>query len=176
MEHDHNNKEKANPKLQPDHSKIDHSQIGHHNMKPEEVPSPTLDHKIEAAVSPTVDSEIDHSKMDHSKMKMPARPSGGDDKEMDHSKMNMNSGGHASHGTDHTGMIADFKKRFFVVLALTLPIVLLSPMIQQWLNVDWQFKNSNYILFALSSIVFFYGGWPFLKGWWDEMKNWKPGM
>lgn len=172
----HNKEETDSKPIQTDHSKMDHSQMDHHNMKPEEVPSPTLDHKIEAAVSPTDDSKMDHSKMDHSKMNMPAAPSGGDDKEMDHSKMKMKGGEHGSHGMDHSGMIADFKRRFFVVLALTLPIVLLSPMIQQWLNVDWQFQNSNYILFALSSIVFFYGGWPFLKGWWDEMKTWKPGM
>lgn len=172
----HNKEETDSKPIQTDQSKMDHSQMDHHNMKPEEVPSPTLDHKIEAAVSPTDDSKMDHSKMDHSKMNMPAAPSGGDDKEMDDSKMKMKGGEHGSHGTDHSGMIADFKRRFFVVLALTLPIVLLSPMIQQWLNVDWQFQNSNYILFALSSIVFFYGGWPFLKGWWDEMKTWKPGM
>lgn len=178
MERDHNNKEKTDPKhLQSDHSKMDHSQMGHHNIKAEEVPSPTLDHKLEAAALPTDESKIDHSKMDHSKMNIPAHTSSGDGKkEIDHSQMKMNGGEHGSHGTDHSGMIADFKRRFFVVLALTLPIVLLSPMIQQWLNVDWQFRGSNYILFALSSIVFFYGGWPFLKGWWDEMKNWKPGM
>ena len=38
------------------------------------------------------------------------------------------------------------------------------------------FPGSQYVLVALSSVVFFYGGWPFLKGWVDEMKSWKPGM
>jgi Cu2+-exporting ATPase len=73
-------------------------------------------------------------------------------------------------------MIRDFRKRFFVVLFLTIPILLLSPMIQHWLNVHWQFQGSSYILAGISSVVFFYGGWPFLKGWYDEMKLWKPGM
>jgi Cu2+-exporting ATPase len=85
---------------------------------------------------------------------------------------------HTYHGPDHdhSMMIADFRKRFFVVLALTIPIMLLSEMIQHWLNIDISFSGSKYVLFVLSSIVFFYGGWPFLKGWFDEMKGWKPGM
>jgi P-type Cu2+ transporter len=76
----------------------------------------------------------------------------------------------------HAMMIDDFRKRFYVVLILTIPIILLSPMIQHWLNVHWEFGGSRYLLAALSSVVFFYGGWPFLKGWLDEMKMWKPGM
>jgi P-type Cu2+ transporter len=61
----------------------------------------------------------------------------------------------------HKMMIADFKKRFYVVLALTIPIMLLSTMIQKFIGVNWQFAGSSYILFALSSVVFFYGGLPF---------------
>ena len=82
---------------------------------------------------------------------------------------------HGKH-TNHTGMIADFQKRFYVVLALTIPIMLLSPMIQQFMGVNWQFQGSQYILFALSTIVFFYGGMPFLKGLMDEAKVKNPGM
>jgi Cu2+-exporting ATPase len=76
----------------------------------------------------------------------------------------------------HTSMIDDFRRRFYVVLILTIPIMLLSPMIQHWLNIHWQFTGSGYILFGLSSVVFIYGGWPFLKGWLNEMKTWRPGM
>lgn len=82
--------------------------------------------------------------------------------------------GHAGH--DHGAMIKDFKKRFYIVLIITIPIMLLSPMIQHWLNVHWEFMGSNILLSILSSVVFFYGGWPFLKGWFIEMKDWKPGM
>jgi len=81
-------------------------------------------------------------------------------------------GGH----NKHVNMIDDFKKRFYVVLILTIPIMLLSQMIQHWLKVDWQFPGSQYVLFALSSVVFFYGGWPFLKGLVDEAKAKSPGM
>ena len=82
--------------------------------------------------------------------------------------------GHAGH--DHNSMIADFRKRFYVVLVLTIPIMLLSEMIQHFMGVDWQFTGSKYILFALSTIVFIYGGFPFLKGLVDEVKAKNPGM
>lgn len=81
-------------------------------------------------------------------------------------------GAHASHSSG----IADFKKRFYVVLALTIPIMLLSEMIQHWLNIHISFPGSKYVLLILSSVVFFYGGWPFLKGLVDEMKVKNPGM
>ena len=73
-------------------------------------------------------------------------------------------------------MISDFKKRFYLVLVLTVPVMLLSPMIQHWLGMHLDFTGASFLLFALSTIVFFYGGWPFLKGWVKEMKTWKPGM
>ncbi|MEJ7768775.1 MAG: copper-translocating P-type ATPase [Chitinophagaceae bacterium] len=102
---------------------------------------------------------------------------------MDHSKMDhsaMHHGGNPSMGIEghnhHEMMIADFKKRFYVVLALTIPIMLLSTMIQLFMGVNWQFRGSPYILFALSSAVFFYGGWPFLKGLVEEIKAKNPGM
>lgn len=83
--------------------------------------------------------------------------------------------GHAGHD-HHAMMVNDFKKRFFAVLLLTLPILLLSEMIQHWLGFHFVFPGSKLLLWFLSSVVFFYGGWPFLKGWFDEMKSWQPGM
>ena len=61
-------------------------------------------------------------------------------------------------------MVEDFRKRFFVSLVLMVPILLLSPMIQMFIGVDWSFQGDKYILFGLSTILFFYGGWPFLTG------------
>jgi len=83
--------------------------------------------------------------------------------------------GHEGHN-HHAMMVSDFKKRFYVVLALTIPILLLSPMIQKFMGVNWQFTGSSYILFILSTIVYFYGGWSFLKGLIDEVKAKNPGM
>ena len=76
----------------------------------------------------------------------------------------------------HPGMIDDFKKRFYVVLILTIPIMALSPMIQQWVEMDWAFQGSPYVLLFLSSIVFFYGGWPFLQGLVNEIRSKQLGM
>ncbi|NBK23524.1 MAG: copper-translocating P-type ATPase, partial [Spirochaetia bacterium] len=73
-------------------------------------------------------------------------------------------------------MVQDFKRRFFVALALTIPILLLSPMIQAFMGVDWAFPGSSYILFALSTVLFFYGGKPFLTGAKDELKEKSPAM
>ncbi|SDG12384.1 copper-translocating P-type ATPase [Mucilaginibacter gossypii] len=97
---------------------------------------------------------------------------------IDHSKMNHGSDGHMgmSEHDHHSMMIADFKKRFYVVLVLTLPVMLLSMQIQQWLHLDINFAGSSYLLFALASVVFVYGGWPFLSGWMSEMKAKNPGM
>lgn len=80
-------------------------------------------------------------------------------------------------GHDHHNMIiVDFKRRFYVVLLLTIPVMLLSEMIQHWLNIHISFLGSRYVLLALSSIVFFYGGWPFLKGLASEVRAKNPGM
>jgi P-type Cu2+ transporter len=89
-----------------------------------------------------------------------------------HGHEHKDAGGHAH----HAGMIDDFKKRFYIVLGLTIPIMALSPMIQHWLNVDWSFPGSGYVLLGLSSIVYFYGGWPFLQGLASEIKSRSLGM
>ncbi|NIM98077.1 MAG: copper-translocating P-type ATPase [candidate division Zixibacteria bacterium] len=73
-------------------------------------------------------------------------------------------------------MVRDFKKRFYISLVLTIPILALSPMIQEFFGFSLSFAGDTIILFLLSSIVFFYGGWPFLKGMVKELKKKQPGM
>jgi len=110
------------------------------------------------------------------KQKQAAKDKHADHKQMQHQHGDENPPmGHEGHD-HHTMMIGDFKKRFYVVLILTIPIMLLSEMIQHWLNIHISFTGSKYVLLALSSIVFVYGGWPFLKGWLQEMRGWNPGM
>lgn len=129
----------------------------HHQMK----------HDI-SAQKPTDHIAMDHSKMDHTKM---------DHTKMDHGAMDHSTqGGHGGHAGHHEGMIADFKRRFWVVLMLSIPIVILSSMIQMLFGYHLEFRGSKIILFVLSSIVFFYGGVPFLKGALEEIKTRKLGM
>lgn len=80
---------------------------------------------------------------------------------------------HDKHAGHHT---SDFLKRFWICLGLTIPILLLSHMVQQWLGVEWRFTGDQYILLALSTLVFIYGGWPFLDGMVKELKWKSPGM
>ena len=97
---------------------------------------------------------------------MSASPSHNRAREQGHSGASGAAADHASHGGhDHAARIADFRRRFWVSLALTVPILLLSPLIQELLGLEeaLAFLGADYVLFALSSVVFFYGGWPFLR-------------
>ena len=89
-------------------------------------------------------------------------------------------GGHAGHDGEshHAHMVRDFRRRFWISLVLTLPIVALAPMIQQFLGLreTISFAGQSYVLFGFSTAVFFYGGWPFLKGLVDEIGDLQPGM
>ena len=83
-----------------------------------------------------------------------------------------------NHQTHHAHMVADFRRRFWVSLVVTIPVLLLSPLIQGLLGIAdiIDFPGDIYILWALSSVIFFYGGLPFLKGLLDELKSKNPGM
>ncbi len=86
--------------------------------------------------------------------------------------------GHSGH--DHTAhhrmMVRDFRRRFFISLGVTVPILLLSPLIQSFIGLKLDFTGAKYLLFALSTFIFFYGGWPFLSGLFSELKKKSPGM
>jgi Cu2+-exporting ATPase len=90
----------------------------------------------------------------------------------------------ADHKTPHAGpdhhahMAADFQRRFWIALGLTLPILALSPMLQTLVGLREaiRFPGDMYVLFSLSSAVFWYGGWPFLKGFFEELKSRQVGM
>ncbi|WBT38988.1 heavy metal translocating P-type ATPase [Hyphomicrobium sp. DMF-1] len=86
---------------------------------------------------------------------------------------------HAGHGGhDHAAMVADFRRRFWVTLVLTPPVLLLSPMIQHWLGIAdaLAFPGDGLVLFALSTVAYVYGGWPFLTGFTSELRKRQPGM
>lgn len=86
--------------------------------------------------------------------------------------------GHGGHQAHHEHMVQDFKHRFVVSLLVTLPVLILSPMLQSIFGFGRlvAFPGDMLILFGLSSVIFFYGGWPFLKGLVDELGKQQPGM
>ena len=80
---------------------------------------------------------------------------------------------HASHdGHDkHAGHnIADFRERFIISTLGTLPVLALSDMIQQWFGFELSFPGDKYVLAVLSTFIFVYGGYPFLKGFCEARK------
>ena len=85
---------------------------------------------------------------------------------------------HHDHHSHHAHMVEDFRKRFWISLVISIPILILSPMIQEFLGLEdsLRFPGDLFINFLFSSAVFFYGGWPFLKGLYDELKAKNPGM
>jgi Cu2+-exporting ATPase len=83
-----------------------------------------------------------------------------------------------NHESHHAHMARDFRRRFWIALGITVPVLLLSPLIQEFLGLAdmLAFPGDLWVLFGLSSVVFFYGGWPFLTGAVDELKDASPGM
>ena len=84
---------------------------------------------------------------------------------------------HQGHGTDHSGHEEMFRRRFWVSLALSLPVILFSTTVQQWLGFSTPvFPGSNWIVPVLSIIIFWYGGIPFIEMAVPEVKQRSPGM
>ncbi|SCL33965.1 Cu2+-exporting ATPase [Micromonospora rhizosphaerae] len=71
---------------------------------------------------------------------------------------------------------AMFRRRFWVCLALTIPIVLTSHLVMDWLGYSLNFPGVSLVGPVLGSVVFFYGGWPFLVGAVREVRDRAPGM
>ncbi|MCC3723993.1 heavy metal translocating P-type ATPase, partial [Staphylococcus haemolyticus] len=95
---------------------------------------------------------------------------------MNHSN-HMHHDNHASHHhSGHAHHHGNFKVKFFVSLILAIPIILLSPMMGVNLPFQFTFPGSEWVVLILSTILFFYGGKPFLSGGKDEIATKKPGM
>ena len=88
--------------------------------------------------------------------------------------------GHDMSAMDHTEhhrrMAEDFKRRFFIVLPLTIIVLILSPKIQEWFGFSLDFPFRNFALFALGSIIALFGGWPFYSSARDELRSRNWGM
>jgi len=87
---------------------------------------------------------------------------------------------HYSHSAEHDKHaghnVSDFWKRFIVCSVVSVPVLALSHMIQLWLGFEFSFTGDKYVLAALSTFIFIYGGYPFLKGLYDEVKENAIGM
>jgi Cu2+-exporting ATPase len=116
--------------------------------------------------------EHNHSNHEHEHM--------GEDHHQHHHAMHEHHDQHAHHDhhSHHAHMVEDFRKRFWISLVLSFPILILSPMIQGFLGLgeSLRFPGDLFLNFLFSSAVFFYGGYPFLKGLYDELKDKNPGM
>jgi Cu2+-exporting ATPase len=141
------------------HHSIDES--GKHTSKPHQEHTTQKDH------------HENHNTMDHSKRQgsitTPSEHTGhgGNNGQGDHGKAH----------TDHSGHEQMFRKKFWVSLVLSIPVLLFSPSIQQWLNFSLPvFPGSQWITPTFAVIVFIYGGVPFLQMAIPELQNRKPGM
>ncbi|MDN6590128.1 MAG: copper-translocating P-type ATPase [Lactobacillus sp.] len=95
---------------------------------------------------------------------------------MDHSSMEHDHqhGGHS--GMDHSMHMGNLKPKFFISLILTIPIILMSPMMGLDLPFQFQFPGSEWVVLILATILFFYGGMPFLQGAKMELSSKEPAM
>jgi len=100
------------------------------------------------------------------------------DKLEEHQQQEHQDHGNHDHDDHHTHMVEDFRKRFWIALAVTVPILALSPMIQELFGVRelLRFPGDGFVVFALGSFIYIHGGYPFLKGLYDEVKQRLPGM
>lgn len=115
------------------------------------------------------DTKMNHVGMDHSQMRE-TQPG-----KMDHSTMDHGQMGHGG-GHDHGAMIADFLRRFWICLALSIPVVALSMMAQELLGYHLDFPFQGFIVLVLATIIYVYGGWPFLSGMVGELRTRQLGM
>ncbi|WP_208970447.1 heavy metal translocating P-type ATPase [Listeria valentina] len=99
----------------------------------------------------------------------------------DHSQMDHSAGGHDHHdmdsgGMDHSMHMGNFKQKFWISLILAIPIIVFSPMMGMQLPFQFTFPGSDWVVLILATILFIYGGQPFLSGAKMELKMKSPAM
>ena len=114
--------------------------------------------------------------MDHGGMH-PAETEGASHEHHNGQAMQAEHAGHDMAHADHSGHEQMFRRKFWISLVLSIPVVLFSPSIQAWSGFGLPvFPGFQWITPVFAVIVFFYGGMPFLKMAVPELKNRKPGM
>ena len=82
-------------------------------------------------------------------------------------------GGHGKHAGHH---VEQFRRRFWWSLLLTIPVVITSEMVMEWFGYELDFRGVEWVGPILGSVIFLWGGWPFLEGAWRELEDRQPGM
>ncbi len=95
---------------------------------------------------------------------------------MSHDSHKNHGGGHDHTTAGQMHHMKDMKRRFIVSVIITIPILLLSPMIQQWFGFTIDIPYREGIIFALATFIYLYGGKPFLTMMIGEIRSKKPGM
>ncbi|EHH1654039.1 copper/silver-translocating P-type ATPase CopB [Enterococcus faecium] len=128
----------------------------------------------ESTESPEKQMEMkhDHSQMDHSMHMVHNHGHIANSKQMDHS-MHMD---HEHGGMDHSMHMGNFKQKFWLSLILAIPIILFSPMMGMEFPFQVTFPGSDWLVLILATILFIYGGQPFLSGAKMELKQKSPAM
>ncbi len=152
-----------------DHGSHDHGSRGHSTHGREDQPGDRSAEDLRTAGdaevaphSPQGDEPLQHEVMDHA-------IHGRDVDQKEHA-------GHDAH-VDHTGHEDMFRRRFWVSLLLSIPVLVYSPMLQEWLGfTPPSFPGSDWIAPVFAVIVFVYGGIPFLQMAVPELRNREPGM
>src|SRR5262245_21589622 len=92
-----------------------------------------------------------------------------------HGAAEYHSGGGGGH---HAHMVADFRRRFWVSLILSIPVLALAPLVQAWLGLSERlaFPGDRSVQAVLATTIYLYGGWPFLRGVVSELRQRQPGM
>ncbi len=171
MDHGHMNHEGM------DNEEMDHGQMGHDHMNHEGMNHEHMNHE-----------GMDHGEMDHEHM----NHEGMDHEHMNHKNMNhgqmdhgnMNHGmmdhDHMDHGSmggmDHSMHMGNFKQKFWLSLILAIPIILFSPMMGMEFPFQITFPGSEWVVLVLATILFVYGGQPFLSGAKMELQQKSPAM
>ena len=146
MDHEHMNHEGM------DNEEMNHGQMGHDHMNHEGMDHEHMNHK-----------NMDHGQMDHGNMNHGM---------MDHDHMDHGSMG----GMDHSMHMGNFKQKFWLSLILAIPIILFSPMMGMEFPFQITFPGSEWVVLVLATILFVYGGQPFLSGAKMELQQKSPAM
>ncbi|MFZ4897618.1 copper/silver-translocating P-type ATPase CopB [Enterococcus durans] len=126
---------------------MDHEHMNHEGMDHEHMNHKNMDH-----------GQMDHGNMNHGMM---------DHDHMDHGNMG---------GMDHSMHMGNFKQKFWLSLILAIPIILFSPMMGMEFPFQITFPGSEWVVLVLATILFVYGGQPFLSGAKMELQQKSPAM